>query len=346
MLQGPVPGDVGSAFGVAESTYHEFGLPWLRNLAATALSRDESAWLYIARKGPSEFVALPLRLNTKDRSAHALSTWYSSLWSPVQRCGQPQPLYGAIFQHMARKERIVALTLSPMDPETAVFRDLEAALSASPWKGIHRWSCFANWIQNVTGCDYKTYLASRPSRVRNTVKRKTRGFLKAGMGELEIIEDIHARPETLEQFLYVYGNSWKPQEPFPQFIPGLLETASEKGWLRLGLARYEGKPIAVQIWLVANSTAAIFKLAYDSNYRSLSPGTVLTAYMMQHVIDIDGVDTIDYLTGDDDYKQDWMQEQRERRGIAGYNVTTIRGLAGWLSHRLKRRIKRTAGHSG
>ncbi len=33
---------------------------------------------------------------------------------------------------------------------------------------------------------------------------------------------------------------------------------------------------------------------------------------MEYVIDTDGVNEIDFLTGNDAYKQDWMSERRER----------------------------------
>ena len=37
-------------------------------------------------------------------------------------------------------------------------------------------------------------------------------------------------------------------------------------------------------------------------HKQLSPGTVLTAYMMEQVIDKDRVSRIDFLSGDDEYK--------------------------------------------
>jgi hypothetical protein len=43
---------------------------------------------------------------------------------------------------------------------------------------------------------------------------------------------------------------------------------------------------------------------------------------------------VDYLIGDDAYKQDWMSHRRERWGIVAYNPRTLFGLAGALKQML------------
>jgi len=37
---------------------------------------------------------------------------------------------------------------------------------------------------------------------------------------------------------------------------------------------------------------------------------------MKHVFEVDQVEEVDFLTGNERYKQDWMQEYRERWGLA------------------------------
>src|SRR5690606_22629144 len=130
------------------------------------------------------------------------------------------------------------------------------------------------------------------------------------------------------------------EEPYPDFIPALLRLSASRGWLRLGIASYDNAPVASQVWLVCNGTAYIFKLAYDEHYKQLSPGTVLTAHMMRHVIEGDRIARIDYLSGDDRYKADWMSERGEQHGIAAYNPRSSRGLLMLLGHTFKRMVKK------
>ena len=135
--------------------------------------------------------------------------------------------------------------------------------------------------------------------------------------------------EKLEQAISawkkIYDASWKKPEPFPNFVPGLIRICASRGWLRLGIAYYDGEPAAAQFWIVNNNRAIIFKLAYDEKFAKLSAGTLLTAYLMAHVLDKDKVHEVDYMIGDDAYKKSWMSHRRERWGIIAYNADTVRG---------------------
>ncbi|MDZ7782413.1 MAG: GNAT family N-acetyltransferase [Halioglobus sp.] len=255
-------------------------------------------------------------------------------------------LLTAVFRELAATGRMTALTLAPMNPESNLYTALLEALRAAGWRGVHTYFCFANWTHPIAGDDWNTYLAGRSSRVRNTVQRKTRKFLDNGRGVLTITRDGNHLESAIGDFTDIYGRSWKREEPYPNFMPGLLRLAADRGWLRLGLAHYEGIPVAAQAWLVVEGTAYIFKLAYRQDYRQLSPGTVLTAHMMRYVIETDRVKKIDYMSGDDTYKSDWMSIRRECRGIAAYNPRSLRGGALLIAHRLRSKLKRLAGSSG
>lgn len=332
--------DLGCAFRKEESVNPEFGLDWLRHLASSTLTDNETAYLYTARCDSGQFIALPLRINDKTKQAHSLSNFYTSLYAPVAQSTQPRILLVALFQHLRTVERISAITLSPLVADNAMFDDYQLALKQANWRGIHSWHCFWNWTHTVSRGGYPDYLASRPSILRNTIARKTRKFLESDRGRLELITDIGSITEGIEQFQSVYQRSWKKAEPHTDFIPGLMNLAAGKRWLRLAVAYYDEQAIAAQLWLVSNGTASIFKLAYDEEFKQLSPGTILSAFLMEHVIDVDRVTTIDYLSGNDSYKESWMTSRRERRGIAAYNTYSVRGMTRYTARQLKQLLKR------
>src|SRR3546814_10437210 len=95
----------------------------------------------------------------------------------------------------------------------------------------------------------------------------------------------------------------------------------------MGIARSDGLAVAAQLWTVENGVALIHKLAHREDAGAGSPGTLLSHAMFRHVIDTDKVTRIDFGTGDDAYKRDWMESVRPLYQIDFYN---LRRPASWL----------------
>jgi CelD/BcsL family acetyltransferase involved in cellulose biosynthesis len=341
---GELPEQLKSALIDHEAGHYEFGLDWLQNLAAHGTKATEQAHLYIATDNRGDFVALPLIIDLQAGTIASLSSWYTSLFEPVVAAEEPAELFAALFEHLARKVPAHTIKLSPLDATGDNFRALKQGLAAARWRGVHQWHCFANWYCPIEEQDFGAYLQQRPSQVRNTLTRKTKRFGRNGRGKLVLVRGPDNLNQVLEDYTTVYTNSWKPQEPTPQFVPQLIKLAANRGWLRLGIAYYDDQAVATQLWLVHNDTAHIFKLAYHQDYSQLSPGSVLTGFLMQQVIDEDKVSKIDYLSGDDHYKRDWMTLRQDRYGLAAYSPGTLGGVFRWLGYRGKKSVKRLFGN--
>ena len=193
--------------------------------------------------------------------------------------------------------------------------------------------CFGNWYVEVRGRSFDEYFESLSSRVKNTVKRKSNKFKKIDGSRVDIVTEYSELDKAISAYEKVYNSSWKVTEPYPEFIPGLIRTAERCGALRLGLAYIGDEVIAAQLWIVADNTAYIFKLAYDESYKKLSAGTILTTTLMKHVINVDKVAVVDYLCGDDPYKKEWMSSRRERWGVMAFNTSTPRGMLEMIRHK-------------
>jgi hypothetical protein len=185
---------------------------------------------------------------------------------------------------------------------------LATAFEHSGWI-VSRKECDENHYLNVRGRSFDQYWEGRPGQLRNTVKRKGKKGVVSIRIESDFVEQSWADYER------IYARSWKPHEGNPEFLRKLAEQEALAGCLRLGLAYIEGQPVAAQFWTVENGVALIHKLAHDERQLAASPGTLLSAAMFQHVIDIDKVDEIDFGTGSDPYKREWMEEMRPRYAI-------------------------------
>lgn len=299
---------------------------WFDLLKNSVYSTD-SGTKFIAAKAHDKITEVwPLRLSQHRliKQISSLSNFYTSLYHPLKAKEHSKfTLREAVAYLLQQYGSHHVIRIAPLDPNSPEFQQILNELNASGWIAF-KFLSFANWyLTEEYGWDH--YIKSRGANLRSTLKRRSREFLANG-GLLEIITQTDSIEQAIQDFETVYAASWKKPEPFPQFIPFLIRTLYEKNALRLGVARIGGIPIAAQIWIVWNGQASIFKLAYNKQYSSYSPGTLLTAHLMKHVLDVDCVTHVDYLIGDDDYKRIWMNRRRERYGIIAYNPATIIGI--------------------
>ena len=318
-------------------------LAWFRNLAGQALAKDYSVRIYAASEGDDMLGALPMKYIAgqgslfEGRKLESLSNYYSSLFMPAGLKGDSQQ---AVACEIA-KERWDSVDLHPMPKDDPAFGELSAAMKKAGMS-VQPYYCFGNWYLEVNGRSYRDYANALPSKLRNTLKRKGKQFA-AMASRMEIIAGVDGVDSAIAAYEKVYDSSWKVHEPHPGFMPGLIRLCAEQGWLRLGVAYLEDEPIAAQLWIVKDGIASIYKLAYDEKHSKLSAGSLLTAKLMEHVIDVDRVVEVDYLTGDDEYKKDWMSHRRERWGIIAYNRRTLRGIFMWAINSMKGFSKKLVG---
>ncbi|MBI5430584.1 MAG: GNAT family N-acetyltransferase [Nitrosomonadales bacterium] len=319
---------------------------WYTHLAATALDPAGKVILYGVEHpdGNRPVAILPVRHARDGRALFSLSTYYSSLYAPLVDPGEQDHALTALFKSLKGVEPCwESLRLHPMPSDQPIFSATLRALKCAGWWAFPYY-CFGNWYLPVEGRRYDQYSGGLPSRLRNTIKRKGKQFFSQAEGRLEIVTGGDSVERAIDAYNRIYLSSWKKPEPFPDFIPGMIRLFANKGQLRLGIAYVHEVPVAAQIWIVSHGKAAIYKLAYDEQFSSLSAGSILTEHLMRHVIDVDQVNEIDYLVGDDAYKKDWMSHRRERWGIVAYNPRTMTGMIGGANEMTRRTIKAGWAH--
>lgn len=335
-----LPTDVQKLLEDAEHDNFQGGVPWYKTLVEAVYPKEVGAHIYVLRRSGHPVAALPIVASKGLFGWHirALGNYYTSLYAPAIASGLKYRDFALLLKAvMETHSPVASMRFEPMDPESSPYHILWNALQASGLAPFG-YFCFGNWyLTDIT--TWQNYLQGRDGQLRNTIRRTTKKFTAAG-GSLELIQSSTEIARGQAAFEQVYAQSWKRPEPYPMFVPSLIRTCAERGWLRLGVAWLNGTPIAAQLWIVANGKANIYKLAYDENYKPHGTGTLLTTMLMEHVIEKDGVYEVDYLTGDDPYKKGWMSNRRERWGIIAFNAKTVSGLLG-LSKELLGRVMRS-----
>ena len=255
---------------------------------------------------------LPLR---REKAGHfaGLTNWYSFSIRPLwrgngDRMAALADLFGRLRNHAAR------LSLYPVlddDQEAivAALRDAGWWVKATPAGDRH-------WL-DLSGVDHDSWWDSRPGALKNTVKRKA----KKGVVDIALFTAFDA--DAWAAYEAIYAASWKPEEGHPALLRAFAEMESARGTLRMGLARIDGAPVAAQVWTVEDGTAFIHKLAHVEDSLKASPGTLLSAALFRHVIEVDHVRRVDFGTGNDGYKKDWMNRHDPLWRIEAFNPARV-----------------------
>ncbi len=304
------------------------GMGWWRNFERTVMAGSSGLRFLSVRRGG--IVLAVVAFNVDDALSRlggrvgALANYYTTLWAPALADGVTSvdlvPMLAALRKDSGR---LPALYFSPLDPHAATTQVLANALTAAGY-WVQRYFAHGNWYMPVAG-DWQSHSAALPGPVRTTLKRMGKRLAQR-QAVIEVITQPADVDRAVAAYEQVYAHSWKHPEPVTSFVHGLASTCAQLGWLRLGLVWLDGQPIAAQLWIVSHGRAAIYKLAYDERFKDLSAGTVLTAHLMEHVIDLDKVQEVDYLVGDDPYKRQWMTHRRERIGLVAFDCRTASGL--------------------
>lgn len=280
-------------------------------LAAATAPFDRAEWwqgladhcglapVHVTLAGPEGRALLPLA-RTGAGTLGALANWYTFRWRPLSSPGA-EPLLLAAARDLARDHWRVTLPGLPGEDATAT--TLAAAFRAAGWR-VTLQPGDVNHVLPIKGRTFAEYLASRPGQLRSTLRRKA---AKVACTVLDRFDEAAWRA-----YEDIYAASWKPGEGSPAFLEQFARTEGAAGRLRLGLATLDDQPVAAQFWTVEGTTAFIHKLAHRESARAASPGTALTAALMARVIDGDGVALVDFGTGNDAYKRDWMEDIRPR----------------------------------
>ena len=299
----------------------QLGPEWFEALQSTVFKQDHTI-RYFVLQGPNGIAAVVPTRATRGWGGfhvHSLSNYYTALYAPaIQPWVKPIDLV-PLVRHMLRAYAPVSrMQFAPMDPNADSTHQWQTALRLA---GLvtSRYFTFGNWTHE-SGTGWTAYLAQRSAKLRSNIKRSKQRLEAAG-GRVELITEPSRVVEGMAAFNQVYGKSWKQAEPHPEFFESLARTYAKQGRLRLGVAWLSEQPIAAQWWTVNKGVAEIHKLAYDEAFKDIGAGTVLTAMLMEHVLDHDHATVVDYLIGDDAYKRQWMNHRQERWGLECLPVT-------------------------
>lgn len=312
-----LPESADTLFAEAEQDSLFFSRVWLENLTTHVLAEHQSILLACVVEDESLLAILPLM---KDHEGHlsSLSNNFTTLFSVlISSLGQKDDILACLANGISTMPA-QPIRFEPIDANDGNMIRLRQSMESCGFQS-HPYFRFYNWSHVLNGQSFDEYMAERPANLCNTIRRKQRKLEREHGYEIQLYKnagiDQSLINERLVDYDVIYQASWKTNEVFSNFTPGLVKSLAKLGWLRLAILYINAQPVAAQIWFVVHGKANIYRLVYDQDWKRYSPGSILTEYLMRYVIDTDKVSEIDFLTGNERYKQDWMTVRRERLGI-------------------------------
>ena len=295
-----------------------FSRSWFENLAAVLGDDDDNQAMALACVvAENKVMAMLPLVKSAGKTWYSLKHRYTPLYSLLlvdhdQEQVQQQVL-SCLVEGLSQLP-VNGLILEPVADNDSNLDGLQRAMEAAGFS-CDRVFRFYNWILRVQGQSYEDYMAARPAKLRNTISRKKRKLEREHGYEIRLFTGDEV-PRKMSDYYAVYNASWKANEQYVDFVDEMVADFSKAGWSRLAILYIKGHPAAAQLWFVHHCKASIFRLSYDEVWKQYSPGSILTSFLMEYVIDIDKVEEIDFLTGNDAYKQEWMSDRRERFSLS------------------------------
>lgn len=332
----------------------ELTLPWLIATEQYMLPENSQVFvhcLYQTSPGqePTLIIAWPLvhrALNKSSRiTISSLSSFYSAVTEPIFFTPVTKQNLQQLFSSIEKVPQWHSMQLGAFAAGTFS----QALIDHFRYQKI--FSQTDNIYQEDI-IDYASYYQQRPSQLRNTIKRRENKLIKAHQYRTEVITSIDKFPEAFAAYQTIYQQSWKGDEFSFDFIEQVCLAALAENKLRLGLLFIDDEPAAAQLWFIQShcddrqTTASIFKLAYNPKYQEFSAGSLLSLAMSEHVISQDRVNSIEFGMGSEPYKKDWLKDTRVRSRYQIFNPQSIFGklailrnillpdLANWLLRKI------------
>ncbi len=319
---------------------------WLRHFVREMID-DQKIIAFEAKRGGASALLLCMQRVAGSRAYYSITNYYGSLCTPIHflnaNAEQSVELIDDLaHQIVSARPRLETIRLHPFADDDLPMQVLCQALRRRGWFA-RTYRSFGNWSEPTAGVRFDQYVRNKTNALMQSWDRRAQRVETAKSSPISM--RIVSRPDEVSAAMgayeSVYAASWKPKEPFPDFVRNWAHELAAHGELRLGLAFVGSEPAAAQFWVVAARRAHIFKVAYHAKHARHSLGNILTARMFRHAMDVDLVEEIDYLSGDDTYKEQWMSVRKQRVGIVASNprtavgfVSAARETAGALRQRL------------
>jgi CelD/BcsL family acetyltransferase involved in cellulose biosynthesis len=236
--------------------------------------------------------------------------------------------------------------LEYLDAEETAFRAVLDAGERAGYRLLVRTISRSPYI--VCRASLDEHLRSLSRNLRHDVQRRLRRLGESGAVSLEVHHGDERLDVLLAEGFAIEQSGWKRKrgtaiasDPATRmFYTRVARWAASMGWLRLAFLRLDGRALAFQFDLETATRYYSLKIGYDPAFEGFSPGKLLAHAMVARAV-VRGLESYELLGTNEQWKDRWTDDFRERRRIDAFSPSPVGRLA-WTAFRHARPSGRAA----
>jgi CelD/BcsL family acetyltransferase involved in cellulose biosynthesis len=198
--------------------------------------------------------------------------------------------------------------------------------------------------------DYESLVRGLKKSLRRNLSRRQKQMEAEGLS-IERWRGAAVQPEHVRQAREIEQRSWKgsrglgifPDEPHLAFHLALLSDRDRPFEVDYAFLHDGDRPIAFQYGLLQGSKYLAYNTSYDHSHHGVSPGLLLIHALLRDLVG-SGVETFDFLVGEDTYKLDWTSQVAFNEGVTVFRSSPT-GRALFLGRLLQTKLRALSGRS-
>ena len=292
-----------------------------------AFGKGELVILAVRRNG--RLVAV-LPLSLRRGVLHSTTNWHTPVFGAVTLDREAaSALARGLLERSAHR---VHLRFLPND--APLVEELRAAAGDIGYRVEERVMLRAPYVP-VTGNwdgDWKMYWKHRSRNLRKSVRRLSHRLDELGTVTMEIAADADGLGKSLEEAFAVEASGWKgeqgtaiiSQPDTRRFYEEVAEWAAARGILRVVFLRVDERAVAMHLAIESGGDYSTLKSGYEEEFEKAGPGKLLDTMMMERAFKT-GLDSVEFLGKDDEYKLIWTDQCHDRVELQAFKRSP-RGL--------------------
>ena len=314
---------------------------WLRNLELNGIPPGDRLRLYaVTTLGEGATCALLPAVYSRLYSAHprARVLHFAGVEGlPYAPLGAPDGVGEAAAESVIRflcqnRTSFDVLRLGPLVPAAPLLERVKATLRSARVP-MHVYRAPSDYFEPTSGRSFADYRDTLPVALRETLDRVWHALVDRDRVSFRLVSREEDLDAAMRDYAIIqHAQIDDPAVERPGYLPGVLRTAARADALRLGILSIDSAPAAAQLWIRSGGIGCCMRMMSVPGRAGLPLDEMVADRVVEHLLDVDGVDELDFGATTDEMARDRGLQTRERVGVIAFNPRTWRGIKGAARH--------------